>query len=72
MPQNEDPLFDSESAARYLGLCDVVKHPGQAVRSLCRKRRLRSTRVSGKVMIRRSWLEAYIAASTIDSVGEGG
>ena len=57
---NPDPLFTARGAAGYLGLVGVVKHPEQAVRSLCRKRRLRSTRVAGKVMIRRSWLEAYL------------
>ena len=58
---NADPLYDASGAAAYLGLIGIVKHPEQAVRSLCRKRRIRSTRVAGKVMIRRSWLEAYIA-----------
>ena len=57
---NADPLFDAKGAAEYLGLVGVVKHPEQAVRSLCRKRRIRSTRVAGKVMIRKSWLENYI------------
>ena len=72
IPANEDPLFDALGAARYLGLCGVVKHPGQAVRSLCRKRRIRSTKVAGKVMIRRSWLESYIAENAVDAVGTGG
>ena len=72
IPANEDPLFDAVGAARYLGLTDVVKHPGQAVRSLCRKRRLRSTKVCGKVMIRRSWLEEYIQANAVDAVVAGG
>ena len=60
---NPDPLVDARAAAVYLGLVGVVKHPAQAVRSLCRKRRLRSTRVAGKVMIRRSWLEEYIESN---------
>ena len=72
VPANEDPLFDAEGAARYLGLCDEVKHPGQAVRSLCRKRHLRSTKVCGKVMVRLSWLEEYIQANAVDAVGTGG
>ncbi len=57
---NADPLYDAKGAAAYLGLVGVVKHPEQAVRSLCRKRRIRSTPVADKVMVRRSWLEAYI------------
>ncbi len=61
---NADPLYDAKGAAAYLGLVGVVKHPEQAVRSLCRKRRIRSTRVAGKVMIRKSWLEAYIGGNT--------
>ena len=58
--QNPDPLFNARAAATHLGLIGVVKHPEQAVRSLCRKRRLGSTRVAGKVMVRRSWLKAYL------------
>lgn len=61
---NADPLYDASGAAEYLGLKDVVKHPEQAVRTLCRKRRIRSTKVAGKVMVRQSWLEAYIAENT--------
>ena len=61
--ENPDPLFDARAAAAYLGLVGVVKHPAQAVWALCRKRRLRSTRVAGKVMIRKCWLEAYIRQS---------
>ncbi|GMU22573.1 MAG: hypothetical protein AMXMBFR13_26580 [Phycisphaerae bacterium] len=61
---NHDPLYGAEAAAAYLGLVGVVKHPAHAVRTLCRKRRLQCTRVAGKVMIRRSWLEAYIAENS--------
>ena len=68
---NSDPLYDAGSAAKYLGLNSVVKHPGQAVRTLCRKHRLRSTRIAGKVMVRRSWLESYIAENSRDARGEG-
>lgn len=57
---NPDPLLDANAAAAYLGLVGVVKHPAQAVRALCRKRRVQSTKVAGKVMVRRSWLEQYI------------
>ncbi len=60
---NADPLYDASGAAEYLGLVGAVKHPGQAVRSLCRKRHIRSTKVAGKVMVRQSWLEAYINAN---------
>ncbi|HOW74105.1 MAG TPA: hypothetical protein PKY77_26165 [Phycisphaerae bacterium] len=58
--ENPDPLLDAVAAAAYLGLVGVVKHPAQAVRALCRKRRIQSTKVAGKVMVRRSWLEQYI------------
>ena len=57
---NPDPLFDAKTAAAYLGLPGVVKHPPQSVRHLCRTRQIQSTFVAGKVMIRRSWLEEYI------------
>ena len=65
---NTDPLYSAKAAAVYLGLVGVVKHPEQAVRSLCRKRHIRSTRVSGKVMIRQSWLESYIAGNAREAV----
>ena len=64
LSNNSDPLFDAVRAARYLGLDGVVNHPAQAVRSLARKRKIRSTKVAGKIMIRQSWLEAYIQANT--------
>ena len=59
---NGDPLFDAVAAATYLGLADVVKHPGQAVRALCRKGRLRYVRLGDRIMVRRSWLEEFIEA----------
>ena len=68
---NEDPLLDVDAAAVYLGLFGVVKHPAQAVRTLARKRRLQSTRIAGKIMIRRSWLEAYVAAGVRVAVVRG-
>ena len=64
MPSNPDPLYDAKGAAEYLGLTKTgIKHPEQAVRTLARKRRLRSTKIADKVMFRRSWLEAYIVAN---------
>ena len=65
---NPDPLYDAVGAARYLGLVGVHKHPAQAVRALCRKRRLRSTMVGGRIMIRRSWLEEYLGRSVREPV----
>ena len=67
---NPDPFLDAKQAAKYLGLTGVVKHPAQAVRTLCRKRRIASTRVAGKVMVRRSWLEKYIQENTLNRPGE--
>ena len=67
---NPDPLLDARQAAEYLGLSGVVKHPEQSVRSLCRKRRIASTRVAGKVMVRRSWLEKYIQENTLNRPGD--
>lgn len=63
---NSDPLFDAEQAARYLGLADVVKHPAQAMRRLARLKRIAHTWVGGRLMFRRSWLEAFVRANTID------
>ena len=67
---NPDPLLDTRAASTYLGLTGVVRQPAQAVRALCRKRRIKSTIVAGKIMIRQSWLEAYIRANVREaSVG---
>lgn len=64
IPMNDDPLFDAQAAAEYLGLAGVVKHPAQAVRNLARKRKLQSTRIADKLFFRRSWLEQYITQNT--------
>ncbi|MFH0979953.1 MAG: hypothetical protein V2A79_00245 [Planctomycetota bacterium] len=68
---NNDPLLDCRAASDYLGLTRAVKHGSQAVRSLARKRRLRSCRVAGKIMIRESWLREYIESTTREPVGLG-
>ena len=68
---NSDPLYDAGAAAKYLGLDLLVKHPQQAVRTLCRKRQIRSTRIAGKVMVRKSWLESYIAENLREVRGSG-
>ena len=65
---NDDPLTDVRGAASYLGLVGVVKHPEQSVRSLARKRRIKSTRIADKIMFRKSWLDKYIEQNTRDSV----
>ena len=65
-PNNPDPLLDARAASTYLGLASVVRHPEQAVRALCRKRRMKSTIIAGKIMIRRSWLESYIQKGVRD------
>lgn len=57
---NADPLLTAGQAGIYLGLADVHKDPGQAVRALCRKGRLRFVRIGERVMVRRSWLEEFI------------
>jgi hypothetical protein len=63
-----DPFLDAKAAAEYLGLTAVVRHPGQAVRALARKRRLRSAKLAGKVMFRLSWLDEYIDSNTREPV----
>jgi hypothetical protein len=64
----DDPLLDAKAAASYLGLVGVVRHPEQSVRALARKRKLRSTKVAGKIMFRRSWLDVYIEANTVEAI----
>lgn len=61
---NPDPLLNAHAAAEYLGLTGVVKHPDQAVRTMARKRQIRSVKVAGKIMFRASWLETYITEHT--------
>ena len=61
-PTIEDPFYGADGAAEYLGLT-MLKHPAQAVRALIRKRRLRATRISDRWLIRRSWLEEFVAAN---------
>ena len=65
---NPDPLLDARAAAAYLGLTGMVKHPEQAVRSLCRKRRLTHAKVCGKIMVRQSELDHYVRENTIERV----
>ena len=64
---NSDPLLTAEQAAGYLGLGNTVKHPGASVRHLTRTRRLASIRVCGKVMVRKSELERFIAENTVEA-----
>jgi len=56
---NPDPFLAVGAAARWLGLDAMVRNPEQAIRTLARKRRLRSTRIAGKLAFRVSWLEEY-------------
>ena len=65
---NADPLLSATAAARYLGLEGTVRHPAQAVRSLCRKRRLTFAKVCGKIMVKRSELDRYVEANTREAV----
>lgn len=67
-----DPLLSAEAAADYLGLTATNKHPGEAVRHLCRTRRLAFARLCGKVMVRRSELDRYVADNTVPAVPRTG
>jgi hypothetical protein len=71
IPTTGDPMMNALEAARYLGLVGTVKYPQQATRALARRRRVRSTKVCGKVMFRRSWLDAYIEGNVREPVGMG-
>jgi len=65
---NSDPLLDASAAADYLGVSKTVRHPEQLVRALARKRRLTHTRVGGFLMFKKSWLDAYLVARTVEAV----
>lgn len=60
-----DPFFTATGAALYLGLTNAVKHPAQAMRGLARKKKIKSTRIAGKLMFRKSWLEEFIKANQV-------
>ena len=66
---NNDPLFDAETAAQYLGL-GCLNHPAQAIRSMCRKRRLAHFRVCGRLMVRRSELDRYLAENAVEAIAQ--
>jgi len=61
---NDDPFLSAKQAAAYLGLDGVVKHGGHCVRGLCRRGKLPSVRIAGKVFVRLSDLNRYIAQNT--------
>jgi len=64
---NEDPLWRAAEAAEYLGL-GRFRNPGAIVRGLVRRRRLRGVMLAGKVMVRKSWCDEYIARNTREPV----
>ena len=67
----ESDLMTFEEAGRWLGL-DRAGYdcPGEAVRYLCRRRRLRFVKVGRRVLIRRQWLEEYLARESIAPLAE--
>ena len=66
---NPDRLLSLDEAAEYLGLADGRKNPGECVRWLCRKRRIKFAKIGKRIRIRRQWLEAYIERQAVAPVG---
>ena len=64
---NGDRLLTPAEAARYLGLNDHAA-PSEAVRYLCRCRRLKHVKVGRGLRFRRRWLDRYIEDNAIEPI----
>ena len=65
-------LLSFAEAGAWLGLDRIgYRAPGEAVRSLCRRRKLRHVRVGKRVFIRRAWLEEFLQRESVPAAGEG-
>ena len=70
MESNGD-LLTFEEAGQWLGLDRLgYAQPGEAVRNLCRTRRLRHVKIGKRVFIRRAWLEAYLEREAVPALAE--
>lgn len=64
-------LMGFEEAGRWLGLDRLgYEAPGEAVRYLCRTRRLRHVKVGKRILIRRAWLLEYLERESVPPLTE--
>jgi len=68
--QGSGDLLTFEQAGAWLGLDKQVKMPGEAVRFLCQKRKLRHVKIGKRVYIRRLWLEEFLQRESVAALGE--
>jgi hypothetical protein len=64
-------LMTFAEAGAFLGLGRMgYEAPGEAVRYLCRTRRLRHVRVGKRILIRRAWLLEYLERESVPPLTE--
>jgi len=63
--RNADRLLTAMEAAEYLGLLDH-KAPSEAVRYLCRRRKLKYVKVGRGLRFRRQWLDQFVERSAVE------
>ena len=64
-------LLTFQEAAIELGFVRLgYRKPAEAVRDLCRTRRLRHVKVGRRVFIRRLWLEQFIERESVAPITE--
>ena len=64
-----DDLLSLEQAARYLGLDQGNKNPGECVRWLCRQRKIKHVKIGKRLRIKSEWLAAYVERQAVAPVG---
>jgi len=62
-----DRLLTSAEAATYLGL-DDHKAPSEAIRYLCRCRRVQHVKVGRGLRFRKAWLDAFIHENAVEPI----
>ena len=68
--QVDSDLMTFERAAAWLGLDKAGLHaPGEAVRYLCRQRKIRHIKIGKRVFIRPEWLEDYLNRESVAPLG---
>ena len=71
--QATSDLLSFEEAGVYLRFGQLgYKQPGEAVRHLCRTRKLRHVKLGKRIFIRRKWLNDYVERESVAPVTELG
>jgi len=71
MTDERGDLLTFDEAGRWLGLDRLgYKMPGEAVRYLCRSRKLRHVRIGKRIFVRRRWLEEYLERESTPPLAE--